>query len=89
MRHERGDKYDPLQFVRTLNHGSWLNMAEIKLSFLTGQCLKKSKNIFYDRVPVLFSFWKCSYISEYVALSKASHALANSPIPVFQETVTE
>lgn len=30
-----------LEFHHTPKHGSWLNMAEIELSVLTGQCLKR------------------------------------------------
>ena len=32
--------WDRFQFVYTPKHGSWLNMAEIELNVLTGQCLK-------------------------------------------------
>ena len=32
--------WDRFEFVYTLKHGSWLNMAEIELNVLTGQCLK-------------------------------------------------
>jgi hypothetical protein len=30
-----------LEFVYTPKHGSWLNMAEIELNVLTGQCLNR------------------------------------------------
>lgn len=33
--------WDRFEFVYTPKHGSWLNMAEIELSVLTGQCLKR------------------------------------------------
>jgi len=33
--------WDRFQFVYTPKHGSWLNMAEIELNVLTGQCLKR------------------------------------------------
>ena len=33
--------WDRLEFVYTPKHGSWLNMAEIELNVLTGQCLKQ------------------------------------------------
>jgi len=33
-----GDKFE---FVYTSKHGSWLNMAEIELNVLTGQCLNR------------------------------------------------
>lgn len=32
---------DRFEFVYTPKHGSWLNIAEIELSVLTGQCLKR------------------------------------------------
>ena len=33
--------WERFQFVYTPKHGSWLNMAEIELNVLTGQCLKR------------------------------------------------
>ena len=33
--------WDRFEFVYTPKHGSWLNIAEIELSVLTGQCLKR------------------------------------------------
>ena len=33
------DLWDRFEFVYTPKHGSWLNMAEIELNVLTGQCL--------------------------------------------------
>lgn len=33
--------WDRFQFVYTPRHGSWLNMAEIELNVLNGQCLKR------------------------------------------------
>lgn len=33
--------WDKFQFVYTPKHGSWLNMAEIELSVLNGQCLNR------------------------------------------------
>lgn len=33
--------WDRLEFVFTPKHGSWLNMAEIELHVLNGQCLKR------------------------------------------------
>lgn len=33
--------WDRFQFVYTPKHGSWLNMAEIELNVLTGQCLDR------------------------------------------------
>nr|CBX28556.1 hypothetical protein N47_G38800 [uncultured Desulfobacterium sp.] len=35
--------WDRFEFVYTPKHGSWLNMAEIELNVLTGQCLKRTK----------------------------------------------
>jgi len=32
---------DRFEFVYTPKHGSWLNMAEIELNVLMGQCLKR------------------------------------------------
>jgi DDE superfamily endonuclease len=32
---------DRFEFVYTPKYGSWLNMAEIELNVLTGQCLKR------------------------------------------------
>lgn len=33
--------WDRFEFVYTPKHGSWLNMAEIELNVLTGQCLDR------------------------------------------------
>jgi hypothetical protein len=33
--------WDRFEFVYTPKHGSWLNMAEIELQVLNGQCLKR------------------------------------------------
>ena len=33
--------WDRFEFVYTPKHGSWLNMAEIELNVLSGQCLKR------------------------------------------------
>ncbi len=33
--------WDKFQFVHTPKHGSWLNMAEIELNVLNGQCLNR------------------------------------------------
>ena len=33
--------WDRFEFVYTPKHGSWLNMAEIDLNVLTGQCLNR------------------------------------------------
>jgi len=48
------ERYDPAEakrildryeFIYTPKHGSWLGMAEIKLNFLTNQCLGRRINI--------------------------------------------
>lgn len=36
--------WDRFEFIYTPKHGSWLNMAEIELSVLTSQCLKRRMN---------------------------------------------
>ena len=33
--------WDRLEFIYTPKHGSWLNMAEIELHVLNGQCLNR------------------------------------------------
>jgi hypothetical protein len=33
--------WDRFEFVYTPKHGSWLNMAEIELNVLIGQCLNR------------------------------------------------
>ena len=40
--------WDQFEFVYTPKHGSWLNMAEIELNVLTGQCLKRRIDNIYD-----------------------------------------
>ena len=46
--------WDRFEFVYTPKHGSWLNMAEIELNVLTGQCLKRRMdNIKFVRNEVL------------------------------------
>ena len=35
---------DKFEFVYTPKHGSWLNMAEIELNVLAGQCLNRRIN---------------------------------------------
>ena len=45
--------WDRFEFVYTPKHGSWLNMAEIELNVLTGQCLNTATLIIlaeFDRV---------------------------------------
>ena len=46
--------WDRFEFVYTPKHGSWLNMAEIELNVLTGQCLnRRIDNIFDVQKEVL------------------------------------
>jgi hypothetical protein len=45
------------------------------------------KNGAARRDPVLCGFIKCSYTTEYAALSKTLHALADGPMLVFQNPV--
>jgi len=33
--------WDRFEFIYTLKHGSWLNVAEIELHVLCGQCLNR------------------------------------------------
>ena len=33
--------WDRLEFVHTPKHGSWLNMAEIEINVMVGQCLDR------------------------------------------------
>ena len=49
--------WDRFEFVYTPKHGSWLNMAEIKLNVLTGQCTnRRIDNI--DEVRKQASAWQ-------------------------------
>lgn len=46
--------WDRFEFVYTPKHGSWLNIAEIELNVLTGQCLKRRMdNIEFVKKEVL------------------------------------
>ena len=46
--------WDKFEFVYTPKHGSWLNVAEIELNVLTGQCLKRRMdNIEFVKKEVL------------------------------------
>jgi hypothetical protein len=47
------------------------------------------KNRASGRDPALCGFCKCSHIDAYAALSKTPHALADSPMLVFQHPVKE
>lgn len=41
--------WDRFEFVYTPKHGSWLNMSEIELNVLTGQCLNRR----IDNIPII------------------------------------
>ena len=46
--------WDRFEFVYTPKHGSWLNMAEIELNVLTGQCLdRRMDNIEFVKKEVM------------------------------------
>ena len=46
--------WERFEFVYTPKHGSWLNMAEIELNVLTGQCLdRRMDDIEFVRKEVL------------------------------------
>lgn len=50
--------WDRFEFVYTPKHGSWLNMAEIELNVLMGQCLKRR----IDNIATMqkeVSAWQC------------------------------
>jgi hypothetical protein len=47
-----------LEFHYTPKHGSWLNMVEIELSVLAGQCLKRRLSS-RDRVQQEVAVWEC------------------------------
>jgi hypothetical protein len=48
---------DRIEFVYTPKHGSWLNMAEIELNVLVGQCLNRRMGSF-DQVVKAVSAWQ-------------------------------
>ena len=49
--------WDRFEFVYTPKHGSWLNMAEIELNVLIGQCLsRRIENI--SEVAKMVSAWQ-------------------------------
>ena len=41
IRKKQKGLWNRFEFVFTPKHGSWLNMAEIELNVLTGQCLSR------------------------------------------------
>ena len=48
---------DRFEFVYTPKHGSWLNMAEIELNVLIGQCLSRRIDNF-SAVEVAVAAWQ-------------------------------
>jgi hypothetical protein len=48
---------DHIEFVYTPKHGSWLNMAEIELNVLVGQCLNRRMGSL-DQVVAAVSAWQ-------------------------------
>jgi hypothetical protein len=48
---------DPIEFVYTPKHGSWLNMAEIELNVLIGQCLNRRMDSL-EQVTQAVSAWQ-------------------------------
>ncbi|MBP1735104.1 MAG: transposase [Deltaproteobacteria bacterium] len=48
---------DRIEFVYTPKHGSWLNMAEIELNVLIGQCLNRRMDSF-EQVKKAVSAWQ-------------------------------
>lgn len=49
--------WDRFEFVHTPKHGSWLNMAEIELNVLTGQCLNRRIDSL-EKVTAAVSAWQ-------------------------------
>jgi len=49
--------WDRFEFVHTPKHGSWLNMAEIELNVLTGQCLNRRIGSI-EKVKASVSAWQ-------------------------------
>jgi hypothetical protein len=41
--------WDRFEFIYTPKHGSWLNIADIELSVLTGQCLNRR----FDNIKIV------------------------------------
>ncbi len=41
IRQKKQKEWDRFEFIYTPKHGSWLNMAEIELNVLMGQCLNR------------------------------------------------
>jgi hypothetical protein len=55
--HEAKRLWDRFEFVYTPKHGSWLNMAEIELNVLIGQCLNRRIDNF-SAVEVAVAAWQ-------------------------------
>ena len=49
--------WDRFEFIYTPKHGSWLNMAEIELNVLMGQCLK-GRIPDFDKVKIQVQAWE-------------------------------
>jgi hypothetical protein len=49
--------WDRFEFIYTPKHGSWLNMAEIELNVLMGQCLK-GRIPDFDKVKFQVQAWE-------------------------------
>jgi len=49
--------WDRFEFVFTPKHGSWLNMAEIELNILNGQCLNRHNDTI-EKVTTEFLAWQ-------------------------------
>ena len=55
---EAKELWDRFEFVYTPKHGSWLNMAEIELNVLNGQCLnRRIDNI--ETIKTEVQAWQC------------------------------
>ena len=72
--------WDRFEFVYTPKHGSWLNIAEIELSVLTGQCLnRRIDNIEIVRKEV--AAWKKFRDNKKAKVNKAQFPLPYLPAP--------
>ena len=48
---------DRFEFIYTPKHGSWLNMAEIELNVLNGECLNRHLNTI-EKVKIEVAAWQ-------------------------------
>ena len=55
--------WDRFEFIYTPKHGSWLNMAEIELQVLNGQCLNKRIDTI-EKVAQQTSAWEAAQNSQ-------------------------